>query len=147
MFCFSSAGRGYYESKRFLHWFNYFGPIKEKLCVFIIAGDLPRLMLLKKKKKKKDILLILCYSLFVGVQHKSLAQRNDYRWNSTNKEVLGTGPGPAVFWMFYIQNVLVSILLWYSLEKVGNLGNQTLFCILYFTRSISEEVTVEAAEE
>lgn len=57
MFCFSSAGRGYYESKRFLHWFNYFGPIKEKLCVFIIAGDLPRLMLLKKKKKKADILL------------------------------------------------------------------------------------------
>lgn len=50
MFCFSSAGRGYYESKRFLHWFNYFGSIKEKLCVFIIAGDLPRLMLLKKKK-------------------------------------------------------------------------------------------------
>lgn len=94
-----------------------------------------------------ELLLILCYSLFVGVQHKSLAQRNDYRWNSTNKEVLGTGPGPAVFWMFYIQNVLVSILLWYSLEKVGNLGNQTLFCILYFTRSISEEVTVEEAEE
>lgn len=100
-----------------------------KRCYYLIGKPVKELLHLFWLLKQSlyfvslELVIILCCFFFVGLQHKSLAQCNDYRWNSTDKEMLSTGPGPAVLWMFYIQNVLVSILLLNSLENWENLGN------------------------